>query len=176
MRESGMDLESPVKVFLFDPIQEKNDQNQTDNANEELEIGAIVQVIECGQKSDVHPKHFEDFKTPLPHMDGIDSGKQNGQIVKEIEKGSGRKEPYFFLPVERHAQEKRGRKEEYQRKRVTAGSAGPMRQRQDTEGSFLACEKQHSGKEKMPELRKQPCQCRHERQQIHENEQEHYGL
>ena len=75
-------------VFLIDPVKKQNNQNTADYIDEKCQILAVVQVSECSQECYIHPEHLIDFKAPLMHMNGIDAGKQDRQIIQNIKKGN----------------------------------------------------------------------------------------
>ena len=81
MGERRVNLKNTQPVFLIDSVNKQNNQNTADQIDEKRQISAVVQVIECRQECDIHPEHLIDFKAPLMPVDGIDTGKQNGQIV-----------------------------------------------------------------------------------------------
>ena len=81
MGKRRANLKYSYPVFLIEPDNKQNNQNTTDNIDEKGQILAVVQVIECRQECYIHPKHLIDFKAPLVHVDGVDTGKQNSKII-----------------------------------------------------------------------------------------------
>ncbi len=85
-----MNLKDAHSVFLIETNNKKNNKNTADQRNEKGQILAVVQIIKCRQERDIHPEHLVNFKPPLMHVDRIDTGKQNGQIIQKIEKRTRR--------------------------------------------------------------------------------------
>ena len=100
------------------------------------------------------------------HVDGVDAGQQNGEIIKEIKKGSRRKQLYLVPGAEHHAQQERNGKKGHGGKRITARRAAPLRQGENIERVFVAGKIDHPGEADVPEKRKQAAKRRHKRQQI----------
>ena len=82
---------------------DSNSEDNTKEICEKYKIFAVVQIIECRKESDIHPEHLVNLKSPLMHMNRIETGDQDRQVVQKIKKCAWRKEFRFKSKRKEHA-------------------------------------------------------------------------